>query len=122
MGVAGNTNTSGVAMKKSELDEINKLRRSEGLPDIEPGVVKCLRCDNEFESWDKRNNRVCNECKADDDYGEQCEVYDLPEGILSRLNSTNMQDRFLLAIGYGYDAGTEDLMLLDTTLMDREDL
>ena len=114
-------NTSVALMKKNDLKEINKLRKAEDLPPIEPGTVVCLRCDAKFESWDKRNNRVCDECKSDDDYGAHAEVYDLPEEILCRLKATNMHDRFLLAVDYGYNMGLEDV-LLDTTLMDREDL
>ena len=111
--------TSGVAMKKSDLNEINRLRRTEGLLPVEPATVVCLRCDNKFESWDKRNNRICDACKEEDDYGEHAEAYDLPEDVLVRLKATNMHDRFLLAIEYGYDVGLD--ALLDTTLMDKED-
>ena len=115
-------------MKKSELDKINKLRRSEGLPNIEPGIVKCLRCDNEFESWDKRNNRVCDECKADDEYGEHAETYNLPQRLLKRLpKSKAWLDRRVAFLDAHYGEGYDDDLyceesLLDTTLMDREDL
>ena len=29
----------------------------------EPATLICRRCDNPFESWDRKLNRVCNECK-----------------------------------------------------------
>lgn len=113
-------------MSNSELDEINRLRVSEGLPPIEPATVRCLRCDAEFESWDKRNNRVCNECKSDDEFNSQCETYDLPEEYLCRLKSTNIYDRLLLSIEYGFNHGptrreNPDTISIDTTLMDKDD-
>lgn len=116
-----------VLMKPHELEEINRLRRREGLPIIEPGIMKCLRCDGEFESWDKRNNRICEACKSDDEYNSECEVYDLPEDVLYRLKASNFYDRMLLGIEYGFDRGIHpnrniEEQLLDTTLMDREDL
>ncbi len=112
-------------MKKSDLAAINKLRKEEGLPPIEPGMVKCLRCDAMFESWDKRNNRVCDECKNSDDYGEHAEAYPIPKEILTRLKTRDKYDKFLLEIEYGnrilsWDTSFDDL-LVDTTLMDRED-
>ena len=110
-------------MKKSELDEINKLRRSEGLPNIEPGIVKCLRCDNEFESWDKRNNRVCNECKADDDYGEQFEAYDvILDSVNDILTPKTITEELLALWNRDKTHFVYPEELLDTTLMDREDL
>jgi hypothetical protein len=27
------------------------------------GAVTCLRCDQEFWSWDRRQNRLCPECR-----------------------------------------------------------
>lgn len=118
-------NTSGVAMKKTELDEINRLRRLEGLLPVEPATVVCLRCDNKFESWDKRNNRICDECKSDDEYNSEGEVYNLPQRLLKRLpRSRQWLDRRVSYLdahyGDGYDASIEE-SLLDTTLMDKED-
>lgn len=114
-------------MKNEDIDEINALRLENDLPPIEPATVKCLRCDQPFESWDKRNNRICDECKNDDSYGNQCETYKLPQRMLKRLpNSKAWLDRRVsyLDVHYGdgyYDDPIEE-SLLDTTLMDREDL
>ena len=125
-------NTSVALMKKNDLKEINKLRKSEDLPPIEPGTVVCLRCDAKFESWDKRNNRVCDECKNDDDYymDVQChglsrfdeEQLGLPTTITEELEwiSRPLQ-RKTHSSRYRYFYDNED-DLLDTTLMDREDL
>ena len=110
-------------MSNSELDEINRLRVSEGLPPIEPATVRCLRCDAEFESWDKRNNRVCNECKSDDEFNSQCEVYNLPERFIKQLpRSKAWLDRHIAYFDTHYGDGYVADELLDTTLMDREDL
>jgi predicted amidophosphoribosyltransferase len=27
------------------------------------GPVTCLRCDHEFQSWDRRQNRLCQNCR-----------------------------------------------------------
>lgn len=114
-------------MKQNELDEINRLRKAEGLAPIEPATVKCLRCDEEFESWDKRNNRICDTCKSDDEYNSEGETYSLPQRMLKRLpRSRTWLDRrvsFLDAHygdGYNEDEYIEE-SLLDTTLMDREE-
>lgn len=29
-----------------------------------PGKCRCLRCDREFYSWDKRHNRLCEHCRT----------------------------------------------------------
>jgi predicted amidophosphoribosyltransferase len=29
------------------------------------GYAMCLRCDREFRSWDRRQNRLCPRCKHD---------------------------------------------------------
>lgn len=128
MEVVGNTKTLVIQMKTREHDEINKVRRFEGLQPIEPAVVKCLRCDTEFDSWDKRNNRICDICKSDEDYNSECEAYNLSPRFLKRLpRSKTWLDRrvsFLDAhYGDGYDEDSIiEESLLDTTLMDREDL
>lgn len=118
-------NILGVAMKQNDLDKINKLRKFYGLQPIEPCVVKCLRCDSEFKSWDKRNNRICDECKADEEYNSEAEVYSLPQRMIKRLpRSRTWLDRrvsFLDAhYGDGYDDHYDE-SLLDTTLMDKEE-
>ena len=28
------------------------------------GYAMCLRCDREFQSWDRRHNRLCPRCKS----------------------------------------------------------
>jgi hypothetical protein len=28
------------------------------------GLTTCLRCDDVFESWDRRQNRLCERCRA----------------------------------------------------------
>lgn len=115
-------------MKQREFDAINRLRTSEGLPPIQPGTVTCLRCDEQFESWDKRNNRICEACKCDDEYNHDCEVYTLSPRFLNRLpRSRAWLDRRVAYLdahyGNGYDEDSIiEESLLDTTLMDMEDL
>ena len=110
-------------MKQSELDEINCLRRSEGLPPIEPAIVSCLRCDTKFESWDKRNNRICSECKNSDEYGEQFETYDVVlDSVNDMITPRTITDDLLALWNRNKTHFVYPDDLLDTTLMDREDL
>jgi hypothetical protein len=32
-------------------------------PTLYAGPTTCLRCDQEFQSWDRRQNRVCPHCR-----------------------------------------------------------
>lgn len=47
---------------------IKKVRLANGLPELKEGVVKCLRCEKRFNSYDKGNNRICDTCKEKHDY------------------------------------------------------
>ncbi len=33
--------------------------------DLEPGNVRCLKCDRVFRSWDRRRNRLCPRCAVE---------------------------------------------------------
>lgn len=59
-------------MKKSkaqikEEQEIAKLRKYMGLPQIKTGDKKCLKCDNVFFSRDFANERICEICKYNEE-------------------------------------------------------
>jgi hypothetical protein len=46
------------------------------------GSTTCLRCDHEFQSWDRRQNRLCPHCKNDLDQAPSPEPsHDLPTPI-----------------------------------------
>jgi predicted amidophosphoribosyltransferase len=46
------------------------------------GDAACLRCDREFQSWDRRQNRLCPRCKNDLDQEPSPEPsHDLPTPI-----------------------------------------
>lgn len=48
-----------------------------------PGKIPCIRCGRDFESWDRKKNRMCSGCKCrEDDFGAipDREVY-RPRGI-----------------------------------------
>ena len=38
-------------------------RRQKSLPTVYAGLTTCLRCDVIFESWDRRQNRLCDACR-----------------------------------------------------------
>ncbi len=59
-------------MKKSkaqinEEKDIARLRKKMGLPPIKKGVKKCLKCDIEFYSRDFANERICENCKYNEE-------------------------------------------------------
>lgn len=47
---------------------VDDVRKREGLQPLEPGKVRCLRCGKSFNSWDKKRNRVCSQCKESEEY------------------------------------------------------
>ena len=49
-------------MKQAQINEINRFRKSIGLPVIEPKERKCLICDHDFLSTDP-SHRVCDKCR-----------------------------------------------------------
>jgi hypothetical protein len=49
-------------MTPGELAYLNAIREGFGLPTLKPGIAKCLKCDQEFESEDVRTNRICPLC------------------------------------------------------------
>lgn len=108
--------------KKNELLAINALRKEEGLPPIEPGTVTCLRCDTDFESWDKRNNRICDACKKDDDYADMASYMIAVDSIDDMFRPETMTDELQSILSYSATRVIYPVEMLDTTLMDREDL
>lgn len=44
-------------------ESVNKVRRMNGLPELRPATVKCLKCSSYFDSFDKRLNRLCDTCR-----------------------------------------------------------
>jgi hypothetical protein len=38
-------------------------RRQKRTPTVYAGPTTCLRCDDLFESWDRRQNRLCDACR-----------------------------------------------------------
>jgi hypothetical protein len=38
-------------------------RRRKPLGTVYAGLTTCLRCDQVFESWDRRQNRLCDPCR-----------------------------------------------------------
>ena len=46
-----------------ELMLVNYIRQRCGLPKLNPAIVRCLKCDKEFKSWDKKQNRICRDCR-----------------------------------------------------------
>jgi hypothetical protein len=38
-------------------------RRQKPSPTSYAGLTTCLRCDQVFESWDRRQNRLCDACR-----------------------------------------------------------
>jgi hypothetical protein len=38
-------------------------RRQKPQPTPYAGLTSCLRCDTVFESWDRRQNRLCDTCR-----------------------------------------------------------
>lgn len=47
-----------------EFCEINSMRRQLGMPLLEKGWVNCIgSCDKKFFTFDKKGNRMCEECK-----------------------------------------------------------
>ena len=43
---------------------IKRLRSALGLPERKAGFISCLRCDQRFNSEDKKVNRICDLCKG----------------------------------------------------------
>jgi hypothetical protein len=39
-------------------------RKPRVAPNAYAGSTTCLRCDDTFESWDRRQNRLCSRCRA----------------------------------------------------------
>jgi hypothetical protein len=37
--------------------------RHKPIPTAYAGLTTCLRCDDVFKSWDRRQNRLCNTCR-----------------------------------------------------------
>ena len=46
-----------------ELMLLNYIRQQCGLPKLKPALVRCLKCDKEFKSWDKSKNKICRDCR-----------------------------------------------------------
>jgi hypothetical protein len=40
------------------------LRKPRAAPNAYAGPTACLRCDDTFESWDRRQNRLCPKCRV----------------------------------------------------------
>lgn len=40
------------------------LRKPRATPNAYAGPTACLRCDDTFESWDRRQNRLCPKCRV----------------------------------------------------------
>jgi len=51
--------------ENTEFETINRMREGLDMPLLEKGWVKCISdCGDEFYSFDKRGNRMCEFCKA----------------------------------------------------------
>ena len=48
--------------KESSDKEIARCRKDNGLPPLRRHNVECLKCSNEFFSFDVKNNRICSTC------------------------------------------------------------
>jgi predicted amidophosphoribosyltransferase len=54
------------------------------------GPVACLRCDREFQSWDRRQNRLCPLCRNELDQEPSEEPrYSLPPPVRRSRNRDN---------------------------------
>jgi predicted RNA-binding Zn-ribbon protein involved in translation (DUF1610 family) len=47
---------------------IDKVRDYHGMRPLAPAQVKCLSCGNVFKSKDKFTNRICPNCKDNEEY------------------------------------------------------
>jgi hypothetical protein len=55
-------------------------RKKPKFPTSYAAVVTCLRCDRRFYSWDRRQNRLCDGCRAAVEHEPSPEPeYDLPK-------------------------------------------
>jgi hypothetical protein len=46
------------------MSQLPPRRRPNRTPSLYAGRTTCLRCDDVFESWDRRQNRLCEHCRA----------------------------------------------------------
>lgn len=51
------------ALKKHNNKEVKKLREDLGMPPIRKGLRQCLRCSDQFESDDLKNQKICYQCR-----------------------------------------------------------
>jgi hypothetical protein len=57
------------------------MRRKPTTPSARAGRTTCLRCERHFESWDRRQNRICPSCHetmAEQPSDEPSYTIDLP--------------------------------------------
>lgn len=47
-----------------------EVREACGLRPMTPGKIRCLNCDQWFNSWDTTLNRRCDKCKSEDEHEE----------------------------------------------------
>jgi len=51
--------------EQAEFKSVNYMREKLNMPLLEKGWVKCVSdCGDEFFTFDKKGNRMCDECKA----------------------------------------------------------
>jgi len=51
--------------ENQEFESVNFMRRELGMPLLEKGWVTCISdCKDEFFTFDKKGNRMCEACKA----------------------------------------------------------
>lgn len=63
--------------EKVEFQSINFMRLHLGMPQLESDWVKCISgCGDEFFTFDKRGNRVCEACKLKPKYNAYHEFED----------------------------------------------
>ena len=51
-----------IKYKESTDKEIDQCRRANGLPPLRRHNIECLKCSNEFMSFDVKNNKLCQNC------------------------------------------------------------
>jgi hypothetical protein len=51
------------ANKKDEFEDVQRCRALNGLRLLEPGRIPCLCCEQSFDSYDVRSNKVCPACQ-----------------------------------------------------------
>lgn len=79
--------------------DLNDEYRAVDLPPLKPGKMTCLRCDQIFDSWDIKLNRICLNCKEiarEEDLENGMEEF----GILDHFPVMNGKRRRLLKLLY----------------------